>query len=150
MHCLQIITFVHNFAFSIFLFIHCLALFISHYFCGRALYTVCWWRFLSSVLSELTHLTPGNLPNSGWQSSILNTWYFCVLQDFWQMVIHHIVTVMLTTFSYTAGFFRIGSVIILLHDLADIFLEVSFVLKCRLMLEMPFFDWLRHLLCILF
>ena len=49
------------------------------------------------------------------------------------MVIHHIVTVMLTTFSYTAGFFRIGSVIILLHDLADIFLEVSFVSKCRLM-----------------
>ncbi|XP_020608328.1 ceramide synthase 6-like [Orbicella faveolata] len=44
-------------------------------------------------------------------------------KDFWQMVIHHIVTVMLTTFSYTAGFFRIGSVIILLHDLADIFLE---------------------------
>ena len=41
------------------------------------------------------------------------------------MVVHHIVTVMLTTFSYNAGFFRIGCVIILLHDLADIFLEVS-------------------------
>ena len=41
------------------------------------------------------------------------------------MVIHHIVTIMLTSFSYTAGFFRIGCVIMLLHDLADIFLEVS-------------------------
>ena len=42
------------------------------------------------------------------------------------MVVHHIVTVMLTTFSYSTGFFRIGCVIMLLHDLADIFLEVSF------------------------
>jgi len=59
------------------------------------------------------------------------------------MVIHHIVTVMLTTFSYTAGFFRIGCVIILLHDLADIFLEVGFVFKCRPMPQMPYFDLLR-------
>jgi len=32
---------------------------------------------------------------------------------------------MLTTFSYITGFFRIGCVIMLLHDLADIFLQVS-------------------------
>lgn len=50
-------------------------------------------------------------------------------KDFWQMVVHHIVTVMLTTFSYNAGFFRIGCVIILLHDLADIFLESAKVLN---------------------
>ena len=60
------------------------------------------------------------------------------------MVIHHIVTVMLTTFSYTSGFFRIGCVIILLHDLADIFLEVGFVLKCRLMPQMPYFDLFHY------
>ena len=41
------------------------------------------------------------------------------------MVVHHIVTVLLLVFSYNTGFFRIGCVIILLHDLADIFLEVS-------------------------
>lgn len=44
-------------------------------------------------------------------------------KDFWQMVVHHIVTVLLLTFSYNSGFFRIGCVIMLLHDLADIFLE---------------------------
>ena len=41
------------------------------------------------------------------------------------MAIHHVVTIMLTVFSYSSGFFRIGSVIMFLHDLADIFLEVS-------------------------
>lgn len=41
------------------------------------------------------------------------------------MVVHHIVTVLLLTFSYNSGFFRIGCVIMLLHDLADIFLEVG-------------------------
>ncbi|XP_073236842.1 ceramide synthase 6-like [Porites lutea] len=44
-------------------------------------------------------------------------------KDFWQMVVHHIVTVLLLVFSYYSGFFRIGSIIVLLHDLADIFLE---------------------------
>lgn len=42
------------------------------------------------------------------------------------MVVHHIVTVLLLIFSYYSGFFRIGSIIVLLHDLADIFLEVGF------------------------
>ena len=41
------------------------------------------------------------------------------------MVVHHIVTVLLLTFSYNSGFFRIGCVIIMVHDLADIFLEVG-------------------------
>ena len=44
------------------------------------------------------------------------------------MVVHHIVTVLLLVFSYNTGFFRIGCVIVLLHDLADIFLEVSNVM----------------------
>ena len=56
------------------------------------------------------------------------------------MVVHHIVTVMLTTFSYNSGFFRIGCVIMLLHDLADIFLEVSLhiltdQMECQLMVH---------------
>ena len=41
------------------------------------------------------------------------------------MVLHHIVTILLTVFSYTSGFFRIGTIIMLLHDLSDIPLEVS-------------------------
>ena len=40
------------------------------------------------------------------------------------MTLHHIVTILLLGFSFYAGFFRIGAVIILVHDVADIFLEV--------------------------
>ena len=50
---------------------------------------------------------------------------FFYVQDFWQMVIHHIVTTILLVLSYNTGFFRIGCVIILLHDVSDVFLEVS-------------------------
>lgn len=50
---------------------------------------------------------------------------FFNVQDFWQMVIHHIVTTILLVLSYNTGFFRIGCVIILLHDVSDVFLEVS-------------------------
>ena len=49
---------------------------------------------------------------------------FLFFQDFWQMTLHHIVTILLLGFSFYAGFFRIGAVIILVHDVADIFLEV--------------------------
>ena len=44
------------------------------------------------------------------------------------MVIHHIVTTILLVLSYNTGFFRIGCVIILLHDVSDVFLEVSCIL----------------------
>lgn len=49
-------------------------------------------------------------------------------KDFWQMVIHHFVTFSLLALSYSTGFFRIGCIIMLLHDVTDVFLESSKVL----------------------
>ncbi|XP_032241469.2 ceramide synthase 6 isoform X2 [Nematostella vectensis] len=46
-------------------------------------------------------------------------------KDFWQMLIHHIVTILLLSFSYAAAFFRIGAVIVLVHDVSDVFLEAA-------------------------
>lgn len=47
--------------------------------------------------------------------------------DATEMILHHLVTILLITCSYLSNFSRIGSIIILLHDTADIFLECA---KC--------------------
>lgn len=46
-------------------------------------------------------------------------------KDFWQMFIHHIATIILMCFSWVGNLTRIGSLVLLVHDCADIFLEVS-------------------------
>lgn len=53
-------------------------------------------------------------------------------KDFWQMFIHHIATIMLMGFSWTTNLHRVGTLVLLLHDCADIFLEVSTVLIFKL------------------
>ncbi|KMZ61730.1 LAG1 longevity assurance-like protein [Zostera marina] len=50
-------------------------------------------------------------------------------KDFSIMMSHHIVTTILITYSYLAGFFRIGCVILALHDACDVFLEAAKVFK---------------------
>ena len=43
------------------------------------------------------------------------------------MTIHHFVTTLLIAGSYVTGHWRIGSVIMLVHDTADYWLEVRFL-----------------------
>lgn len=50
-------------------------------------------------------------------------------KDFAVMMSHHVVTVMLIGYSYIASFFRIGSIILALHDASDVFLEAAKVFK---------------------
>lgn len=51
--------------------------------------------------------------------------YFDVKRkDFWQMFVHHIATIVLMCFSWVGNLTRIGSLVLLVHDCADIFLEV--------------------------
>lgn len=50
-------------------------------------------------------------------------------KDFWQMFIHHIVTIVLLSFSWVTNLTRIGSLVLLVHDSADIFLEVAKMAK---------------------
>ncbi|KAL4704372.1 hypothetical protein ACJJTC_017606 [Scirpophaga incertulas] len=44
-------------------------------------------------------------------------------KDFWQMFIHHIATILLLSFSWVCNLHRIGTLVLLLHDCADIFVE---------------------------
>lgn len=45
--------------------------------------------------------------------------------DRWMMMIHHILTSTLIISSYLAGQWRIGMIVFILHDIADIFLELA-------------------------
>ncbi|EYU42675.1 hypothetical protein ABFS82_14G108600 [Erythranthe guttata] len=50
-------------------------------------------------------------------------------KDFSVMMSHHVVTVILIASSYLTRFFRIGAVILALHDASDVFLEAAKVFK---------------------
>jgi len=43
--------------------------------------------------------------------------------DFWEMFIHHIVTIALIVFSYLTGFNRVGCILMLTHDVSDVLME---------------------------
>ncbi|XP_063628400.1 ceramide synthase 6-like [Cydia splendana] len=44
-------------------------------------------------------------------------------KDFWQMFVHHLATIMLLSFSWICNLHRIGTLVLLVHDCADIFVE---------------------------
>jgi hypothetical protein len=46
-------------------------------------------------------------------------------KDFWQMFIHHIATISLLSFSYIVNFVRVGTLVLVVHDCGDYWLEVK-------------------------
>lgn len=50
-------------------------------------------------------------------------------KDFWQMFIHHIVTLLLLSLSWVCNLHRVGSLVLAVHDCADIFLEAAKITK---------------------
>lgn len=44
-------------------------------------------------------------------------------KDFWQMFLHHIVTILLLVLSWACNFHRIGALVLAIHDIADVPLE---------------------------
>lgn len=88
----------------------------------------CWYEFPRHELNYGVY----------WYYVIELAFYFSLLvsqffdvkrKDFWQMFAHHVVTILLLQFSYMCNYTRIGSVILLLHDIVDILLEGSKVLN---------------------
>ncbi|CAG7826462.1 unnamed protein product, partial [Allacma fusca] len=69
-----------------------------------------------------------------WYYTLSSAYYWSLLfnqvteerkKDFWMMCVHHLVTLGLIYLSWLGNFTRVGSVVILLHDFADVFLEMS-------------------------
>ncbi|XP_017777253.1 PREDICTED: ceramide synthase 6 [Nicrophorus vespilloides] len=63
-------------------------------------------------------------------------WSLCASQffdvkrkDFWQMFVHHIATIVLMCLSWICNLSRIGTLVLLVHDCADIFLEAAKMAK---------------------
>lgn len=50
-------------------------------------------------------------------------------KDFWQMFVHHIATIILMSFSWVTNLHRVGSLVLIVHDCADIFLEAAKMAK---------------------
>uniref|UniRef100_A0A0E0NSU5 TLC domain-containing protein n=1 Tax=Oryza rufipogon TaxID=4529 RepID=A0A0E0NSU5_ORYRU len=50
-------------------------------------------------------------------------------KDFAVMMSHHVVTSILIGYAYLTGFFRIGTIILALHDASDVFLETAKLCK---------------------
>lgn len=50
-------------------------------------------------------------------------------KDFWEMLAHHFVTIILLVLSWTCNLVRAGSLVLVIHDCADIFLESAKMMK---------------------
>ncbi|XP_063697318.1 ceramide synthase 6 [Culicoides brevitarsis] len=62
--------------------------------------------------------------------SLMASQFFDVRRkDFWQMFIHHIITIALIAFSWICNLHRVGSLVLVVHDCADIFLEAAKLTK---------------------
>ncbi|CAG9854287.1 unnamed protein product [Phyllotreta striolata] len=80
-----------------------------------------------------------NVTNDIWwyyMVSMTFYWSLCISQffdvkrkDFWQMFIHHIATIVLMCLSWIVNVFRVGTLVLLVHDCADIFLEAAKMAK---------------------
>lgn len=53
-------------------------------------------------------------------------------KDFWQMFTHHVVTLILLALSWVCNLHRVGSLVLAVHDCADIFLEAAKITKYAL------------------
>uniref|UniRef100_A0A131YK10 Ceramide synthetase n=1 Tax=Rhipicephalus appendiculatus TaxID=34631 RepID=A0A131YK10_RHIAP len=50
-------------------------------------------------------------------------------KDFWQMFVHHILTIVLLSLSWACNLHRIGSLVLIVHDFADVPLEAAKMAK---------------------
>jgi len=67
-----------------------------------------------------------------WHSLYAHFVYEVKRSDYWPLLLHHIATILLIHFSYQMGFSRIGLLIVVAHDINDVFFELG---KCFVYLQ---------------
>lgn len=67
-----------------------------------------WWYYMLSL--------------SFYWSMTLRHFFDVKHKDFWEMLLHHVVTINLLSFSWACNFTRIGTLTLIVHDISDIFL----------------------------
>lgn len=68
--------------------------------------------------------------------------------DAYEMILHHVTTISLIVLSYLTNYTRVGTSILLLHDLADVFLESAKIFNYTS--KAKGHEWTKHLCDILF
>jgi hypothetical protein len=82
-----------------------------------------WPYLIMSPLVRLYYITEFSF----WTSCAIFLWFETYRSDFYALLLHHGITSALLLGSYTLSFWRIGCVILVTHDIADIFL---YLVKC--------------------
>nr|XP_020471838.1 ceramide synthase 2-like [Monopterus albus]XP_020471839.1 ceramide synthase 2-like [Monopterus albus] len=81
------------------------------------------WRQYPEQPMERAHYWYYMLELSFYNSLLLRIFVDIKRKDFKEQVIHHLVCILLLSFSYSANYIRIGTLVMLLHDSSDIPLE---------------------------
>ncbi|VDM68658.1 unnamed protein product, partial [Strongylus vulgaris] len=71
--------------------------------------TTVWWYYM--------------METSFYYSLLIASVFDVKRSDFWQLIIHHIVTIGLLSSSFLINFVRVGTLVLISHDVADILLE---------------------------
>ncbi|XP_014280302.1 ceramide synthase 6 isoform X1 [Halyomorpha halys] len=75
----------------------------------------CWWYYMIS--------------SSFYWSLTISQFRDVKRKDFWQMFVHHFATISLMAFSWVCNLVRVGTLVLVVHDCADIFLEAAKMAK---------------------
>ncbi|OCT69038.1 hypothetical protein XELAEV_18040345mg [Xenopus laevis] len=93
------------------------------------------WRFtfyLLAFIAGIAVLIDTMLPSQYWYYMIELGFYWSLLfrvafdvkrKDFQEQIIHHVATIVLISFSWCANYIRVGTLVMVLHDASDYFLE---------------------------
>ena len=88
----------------------------------------CWFRYPQ-------HSLPGDIwlyymiELSFYWSLLISQFFDVQRSDFWEMFAHHVATISLLGLSWACNLFRVGSLVLWVHDCADVFLESAKMFK---------------------